>query len=372
MNKAKLIEALNMTIESLNMVLEALGAEDSAEETAVTEAAEPKKTVKTAKTAKKTPAVKKSAKEDDSEEETGAEETTSAGDKSLEEVKKMGYNDLKKYAQSIGIKAVGTRDQIIAKVEEALRNGSSSDGDDESSGEENSGKVVPIGKKSSKGGLKKKAEPEAEPEEDDEIAKAVRAEAEDMDVTEIAELLQSVGIKASGKKEKLITALIGAVKDGKIDFSDGEEESGDDEATETEAGDEVDFHEYHEDYDPSGLNDPSTIKKKRAKAISTMIDEEVDKIQSGETSEKDIKDFLNTVLTEGELEDYGIDSMDETELVFLYLEVMKSFIDDDGDIHEPSDPYTIGGTNICCGHILAYDDESGQYICESCGETYED
>ena len=367
MNKAKLIEALNMTIESLNMVLEALG-EDSAEETAVTEAAEPKKTVKTAKTAKKTPAVKKSAKEDDSEEETVAEETTSADDKSLAEVKKMGYNDLKKYAQSIGIKAVGTRDQIIAKVEEALRNGSSSDGDGESSGEENSGKVVPIGKKSSKGGLKKKAEPE----EDDEIAKAVRAEAEDMDVTEIAELLHSVGIKASGKKEKLITALIGAVKDGKIDFSDEEEESGDDEATETEAGDEVDFHEYHEDYDPSGLNDPSTINKKRAKAISTMIDEEVEKIQSGETSEKDIKDFLNTVLTEGELEDYGIDSMDETELVFLYLEVMKSFIDDDGDIHEPSDPYTIGDTNICCGHILAYDEESGQYICESCGETYED
>ena len=129
MNKAKLIEALNMTIESLNMVLEALG-EDSEEETAVTEAAEPKKTVKTAKTAKKTPAVKKSAKEDDSE-ETGAEETTSAGDKSLEEVKKMGYNDLKKYAQSIGIKAVGTRDQIIAKVEEALKDGSSSDGDDD-------------------------------------------------------------------------------------------------------------------------------------------------------------------------------------------------------------------------------------------------
>ena len=241
MNKAKLIEALNMTIESLNMVLEALG-EDSAEETAVTEAAEPKKT---AKTAKKTPAVKKSAKEDDSEEETGAEETTSAGDKSLAEVKKMGYNDLKKYAQSIGIKAVGTRDQIIAKVEEALKNGSSSDGDGESSGEENSGKVVPIGKKSPKGGLKKKAEPEAEPEEDDEIAKAVRAEAEDMDVTEIAELLQSVGIKASGKKEKLITALIGAVKDGKIDFSDGEEESGDDEATETEAGEDIDFYEYH-------------------------------------------------------------------------------------------------------------------------------
>ena len=365
MNKAKLIEALNMTIESLNMVLEALG-DDSAEET-VTEAAEPKKT---AKTAKKTPAAKKPVKADDSE-DTAAEETESAGDKSLAEVKKMGYNDLKKYAQSIGIKAVGTRDQIVAKVEEALRNGSASDGDGESSGEEKSGKVVPIGKKSSKGGLKKKAEPEAEPEEEDEIAKAVRAEAEGMDVTDIAELLQSVGIKASGKKEKLITILIGAVKDGKIDFSD-EGESGDDEASaETEAGDDVDFHEYHEDYDPSGLNDPSTIKKKRAKAISTMIDEEVEKINSGDTSEKDIKDFLNTVLTEGELEDYGLDSMDETELVFLYLEVMKSFIDDDGDIHEPSDPYTIGDNNICCGHILAYDDEAGQYICESCGETYE-
>lgn len=367
MNKAKLIEAINMTIESLNMVLEALG-DDSAAET-VTEAAEPKKT---AKTVKKTPAVKKPVKSDDSE-ETAAEETASAGNKSLAEVKKMGYNDLKKYAQSIGIKAVGTRDQIVAKVEEALKNGSASDGDCESSGEENSGKVVPIGKKSSKGGLKKKTEPEEpeETEEEDEIAKAVRAEAKDMDVTEIAELLQSVGIKASGKKEKLITILIGAVKEGKIDFSD-DGESGDDEASaETEAGDDVDFHEYHEDYDPIGLNDPSTIKKKRAKAISAMIDEEVGKIESGETSEKDIKDFLKTVLTEGELEDYGLDSIDETELIFLYLEVMKSFIDDDGDTHEPSDPYTIGENNICCGHILAYDDESGNYICESCGETYE-
>lgn len=366
MNKAKLIEALNMTIESLNMVLDALGDEVADNNT---EAAEPSKPAKTAKTAKKT-ATKpvKPEKEDE-------EETASSGDVSVDEIKAMGYNDLKKYAQSIGIKAVGTRDQIVAKVIDALENGATAEENEKESGEEKeNSKVVPIGKKSSKGGLKKKAEAEPE-EEEDEIAKAVREEADGMDITEIAELLQSVGIKASGNKEKLVNLLIGAVKDGKLDFSEGDsgeesgEESGEDE---TESGEAVDFHEYHEDYDPHGLNDPSNMTKKRAKAVSKMIDEEVEKIENGDTSEKDIKDFLTTVLTEGETDDYGIDSMDETELVFLYLEVMKSFIDDDGDSHEPSDPYVINDDNICCGHPLSYDDESGLYICESCGETYEE
>ena len=120
MNKAKLIEALNMTIESLNMVLEALG-EDSAEETAVTEAAEPKKTVKTAKTAKKTATKPVNPEKEDEE------ETASSGDVSVDEIKAMGYNDLKKYAQSIGIKAVGTRDQIVAKVIDALENGATAE-----------------------------------------------------------------------------------------------------------------------------------------------------------------------------------------------------------------------------------------------------
>ena len=35
------------------------------------------------------------------------------------------------------------------------------------------------------------------------------------------------------------------------------------------------------------------------------------------------------------------------------------------------DPYVIGEENVCCGHTLVYDEEAGQYICESCGETYE-
>lgn len=368
MNKAKLIEALNMVIEAIE--------DDSTTVAQNVEAnvAENKETPK--KTAPKKPA-KAEKKEEPVAEETATEDDDVTVDYYI---KSMGYNDLKKYAQSIGIKAVGTRDQIVAKVISALENESEEVPAEEEVAEEPKSKVIPMDrKKSAKGGLKKKAEePAEEAEEEDEIAKAVRAEAEEMDVTDIAELLQSVGIKASGKKDKLIELLIGAVKDGKLDFSDDEEEAGDEAVEDAEEevdveddGEEVDFHEYHEQYDPEGLNDPSNMSKKRAKAVSKMIDSEIEAIENGDTTEKDIKDFLETVLTEGELENYDISNMDETELVFLYIELMKSFIDDDGEAHEPSDPYVIGEENVCCGHTLVYDEEAGQYICESCGETYE-
>lgn len=363
MNKAKLIEALNMAIEAI-------------EDDSTTVAQNVEANVAENKETPKKTAPKKPAKAEKKEEPVAEETATEDAGVTVDDIKSMGYNDLKKYAQSIGIKAVGTRDQIVAKVISALENDSEEVPAEEEVVEEPKSNVIPMDKKkSAKGGLKKKAEePAEEAEEEDEVAKAVRAEAEEMDVTDIAELLQSVGIKASGKKDKLIELLIGAVKDGKLDFSDDEEEAVEDAEEEVDVeddGEEVDFHEYHEQYDLAGLNDPSSMSKKRAKAVSKMIDSEIEAIENGDTTEKDIKDFLETVLTEGELENYDISNMDETELLFLYIELMKSFIDDDGEAHEPSDPYVIGEENVCCGHTLVYDEEAGQYICESCGETYE-
>lgn len=367
MDKAKLITGLEM-------VLEALKADDTTTSApaAATEGASVKKPLgKTNGAAGKVGKPEAPAK---TEEKAPAK---AAGDAPVD-VDGMSYNDLKKYAQSIGIKAVGTADQIRAKVKEALAGGAPAAADETPAEKapaktEKSGKVVPISNGKKAGGLKPKAK---EPEMD-ELEKKVRAEAEEMDVEDISELLLSVGVKKSGDKEVLLKALVQAVRDGKIDFGDDEEgESGETageapgEAGGEEAGEHTDFTQYHAEYDPDGLNDPNIITNARSEAIVSMIDSELASIEGGETSEKDIRDFLETMLTEEQLESYNVSGLDEDELLFLYFEVNKALIDDDGDIHEPNDPYVINDINVCCGHALKYDEENDQYICEACGQTY--
>ena len=51
-------------------------------------------------------------------------------------------------------------------------------------------------------------------------------------------------------------------------------------------------------------------------------------------------------------------------------ELAISFVDDDGEEHEPGDPYELNEKNFCCGHELKYEKKSKTFICESCGEKY--
>ena len=62
---------------------------------------------------------------------------------------------------------------------------------------------------------------------------------------------------------------------------------------------------------------------------------------------------------------------EEEELLALYIEKKKHFIDDDGEEAEPGEPYEVGGSNFCCGHELKYSKKTNRYICETCGEEYE-
>lgn len=358
MNKAKLIEGLEL-------VLEALKEETTTEVHVVTE----KKPSKTADA----PAAKTEATKDET---PAGNDGTSAAD-----IDDMPYNDLKKFAQSIGIKAVGTADQIRAKVKKALAGGEDDAAEEEpvkkapvakanvAKAPAKNDKVVPITKGKKAVGLKSKAK---EPEMD-ELEKQVREEAEDMSVEDISELLLSVKVKQTGDREALLKALVKAVRDGKISLDEEDEADVDDGAEESSGqdGEETDFTQYHAEYDPDGLNDPDTMTDARKAAVEKMISHELSSIESGDISEKDVHDFLETLLTEEQSEKYNVGGLDSDELLFLYLEVNKALIDDDGDVHEPNDPYVINDTNVCCGHALKYDEENDQYICEACGQTYE-
>ena len=48
-----------------------------------------------------------------------------------------------------------------------------------------------------------------------------------------------------------------------------------------------------------------------------------------------------------------------------------TFVDEEGNIALPNEPYEIGENNFCCGHELKYDKKSKMYICEVCGQEYE-
>ena len=55
----------------------------------------------------------------------------------------------------------------------------------------------------------------------------------------------------------------------------------------------------------------------------------------------------------------------------MYMELVKRSIDNDGEEHEPSDPYELGEHDMCCGHELKYVKKTKKYVCEHCGTEYE-
>ena len=75
-------------------------------------------------------------------------------------------------------------------------------------------------------------------------------------------------------------------------------------------------------------------------------------------------------MTDDDVELLGEDYSEE-ELVAFYIEMKKRFVDDDGSVCEPGEPYEIGNTNFCCGHELSYDKKKKTFICPVCSEEYE-
>lgn len=306
------------------------------------------------------------------EEET--EEVQSNGTYSREDLLAMKYNDLKKLGKEVGVKCTGTRDEIIDKILAVPMNDSPmAEPEDD---EEEESNVVPIKKKSAK-----KEEPIEEEDEDDEIEEQYLAMArealEDNDLEDIVEVLAEAGIKLSklqAKKEDIVmTKLAEAFQNGMIEAEGEEDEEANTEDDEEDDEDGLEFSEdsYFDEYDPEGINDPQAMSKKRAKAIKTLVADIINKYEEEELTIKDIESELEDIVTDDDIELLGEDYSEE-ELVAFYIEMKKRFVDDEGNVCEPSDPYEIGEDNFCCGHQLQYDKKHKKYTCPVCGEEYEE
>lgn len=372
MKNERIIEGLNAIIEGATILRDELagGVE--------------KRNAVESKSATRRQAVQKEQPDMNEPEET---EATVEGKFSREQLMSMKFNELKKLGASVGVSCKGTRDEIVERmlqvtVSATVENEAELEETDEAPAKDD-GKVVSINKK--KGGLKKSAKTE-EPEEeevDEQYIQMATEATEDMSAKEIIEYLAEFDIEAKGKKSDVVKVLAKAIADGIVQLEDGDEEDESEEeadveettaeaeeTAEDEDGEEFNEESYFPEYDPEGVNNPEGMSEERAEAVKSMMADIIEGVENDTITEEDIQTFLETYASEEELEALGDDYQFE-DLVAMYCEVKKRFIDDDGEEHEAGDPYEIDEENYCCGRKLKYEKKSKKFICENCGEEYE-
>lgn len=372
MKNERIIEGLNAIIEGAAILRDELagGVE--------------KRNAVESKSATRRQAVQKEQPAMNEPEET---EATVEGKFSREQLMSMKFNELKKLGASVGVSCKGTRDEIVERMLQVTVTATVENDEAESEKTEapakDDGKVVSINKK--KGGLKKSAKTE-EPEEeevDEQYIQMATEATEDMSAKEIIEYLAEFDIEAKGKKSDVVKVLAKAIADGIVQLEDDDEDDSEEEAdveettaeaeeetAEDEDGEEFNEESYFPEYDPDGVNNPEGMSEERAEAVKSMMADIIEGVENDTITEEDIQTFLETYASEEELEALGDDYQFE-DLVAMYCEVKKRFIDDNGEEHEAGDPYEIDEENYCCGRKLKYEKKSKKFICENCGEEYE-
>jgi hypothetical protein len=267
---------------------------------------------------------------------------------SREELDEMSYNNIKTLAKNLGLSAKGDRETLIEMI---LSSGDDSADEEQEAPKQKASK--PKGKKTPE------PEPEEDEEESDDLETMVNNAVAEMTDGEILEFLLESGIKAKGKRQALIAAVIKGVREGKIELSeeeDEEESEDEDEESETEFG--------VNDFDnPEMPEDRAAGIKDFAKEIKNSFKEE-------ELTREDMINFINEYNgTKDKMK-----KVKDKELLEQYTEIACMFIDDDGELHslDCSDPeaYFVNGVPFCCGKELKYDEETQMYICEECGTEY--
>lgn len=351
-----IIEALKGISDNVNNIIAILQNENVDEEVAVAKDA-PSEKVKAE--VKKAPAKKAEPVKEEAE-------GKAVGQLNLDD---MTYNDLKKFAKDNGLSAVGDRKTLIKRIEENLLNKPAEVEEAEEVEEE-----VPVKKAApmkTKKAPVKKAEPveevEEEPEveeveevEDDEeeLVSSIEEALEEMTDEEIKDLLVENGIKAKGKRQALIDAVIRGVKEGKIEFADEDEES---EEAEEETEAEVEETEAEE-------VEAEEMTEERVKGINEYRSQVEEALSAGGMTKADLISYIEAFRGET---DKTLAKKPEHTLVDIYMECAENYIDDEGEMHDNEEPYMINGEPFCCGSPLNYNEKEKVYVCEHCGGEYE-
>lgn len=338
---AKIIEAVKGIRDNLNVLIEEMEGNNipvTAETTEVKEV--------------KTETPTKSRKEREA-----SEKIPNPNDElTQEQLDGLSYNNLKRLAKEMGIPATGARDELTQKI--LNFDGEMPEPEDE---DEEEPEVKSAPKSTSK--VAKKSEPvedEDDDEEEDPIVAKVNEAVEDMTNEEIADILADVGVIAKGKRQALISAVIQAVHDGKIDLDD--EESDEDEEAETETEAESEEAEYD-------VNDPENpdMTKERKAAIEAYEAEVRSDFENGDLTRKELVDWLNEFNGTKD----SMKKKSDEDILEEYIYCSCLLINDEGEMPEEEGAYTVNGVPYCCGRELAFNEDNDTYICEACGAEYE-
>lgn len=375
MNNAEIIKGIDMTIEGLKTLRTAvIGVDETAD---VEQPKTSKSVARRTKVQKEEPAM-------NAPEETEGEAVV--GKFSEADLRAMKYNDFKKLAASLGVKCTGTRDEIMERIM-SLDVTVTKDGAEVSEPAEED-KPAKSDKPTGGKKLGKKKADEPARDEFDEQAEEV---AKETAVEDIISALADVDIKAT--KKNAVSLLAKALRDGLITLDDDDEDEEDDseedvedveedaddtededeaedDGDEAEDDEEVGADSYFAEYDPDGYNDPENMTEERAEAIEAKMDEILTAYSDGTLTDEDVASYVQDNATEAEIDLLG-DEQEDEEIFKLYMELVKRTIDNDGEEHEPSDPYEVGDKDVCCGHELKYVKKTKKYVCEQCGAEYE-
>ena len=303
-----------------------------------------------------------------SRKEKEASEKIPASDEiTAESLNGMSYNNLKKLAKSLGVSATGARDEIIERILNAgsvptAEEPAPDDEDEETSEVEETEDDSETEDDDSDDENDSDDEDDSEEEETEEerIVRQVNEAVEDMSNEEIMDVLTDAGIKAKGKRQALIDAVVKAVMNGDLSLGDDDEDDPDD----SDDSDNSDDEDGGEEFDPNDTSNPAMTKKRR-KAIEEFAEDTRHDFKSKSLTRKEIVEWLN--------EFYGTkDTMkkkSDDELLEEYIHCSCLLIDDDGEMPEEEGAYLVNDVPYCCGRPLKLVDNT--YVCEFCGGEYD-
>lgn len=371
MNNAEIIKGIDLTIEGLTAIRKALSvAEGAVAPTPTAEVEAPKSKSE----ARREKAQKEEPMNPPVEQTEGSAEAV-VGKFDVEQLNSMKYNEFKKLAASLGVKCTGTRDEIMERIL-ALDVTVTTEGEAEVSEPADEEEEVAPTKSDRPAKGKKFAKKEADEPARDEFDEQAEEIAKETSVEDIIEALKDVDVKAT--KKNAVQKLAEALRAGLIELDDEDEEEEVEEADEEETpandteedDEEITAESYFSEYDPKGYNDPNGMTEERAEAIVEKMDEVLTAYSEDELTVEDMTSYLEDNAKQEELDLLGEDFEDE-DVLKLYMELIKRTIDNEGEEHEPGDPYEVGEKDLCCGHELKYVKKTKMYVCEQCGTEYE-
>lgn len=283
------------------------------------------------------------------------------------DVDSMDYRQLKAYASEIGVKAKGTKGQLLKAVKDFLANGGE---EAEEEVEEKSANKPARGVASMKAKKKtEEVEEEEESEEDDSeedntTVKEVERAIEEQELTDddLRDILKDLGLSTKGGHEVLVSKLADAVDAGELSLDDDDEVE--EEADEAEDVAEEEDVANEEEEDAEEDDEETEITAERKQAIDDFTAETTEAFENEELSVEDMRDFIK---------DFGekiSKKASDEEVLVKYIECASMLIDDEGNTVEEG-AYMLNGVPFCCGHALEISEDGTSGKCSICYEEYE-